>query len=113
MGVPDETGRRGGRTLTTAMLVESAIQAGLTLEPGDDGKLAVRGPAPLPSELIQELSARKAEVIDHLTQPGGIGVARPPLPHRQCRICGGGLQPEDADGSWCFTCNYHHPQRVQ
>ena len=99
--------------MTTATLVESAIQAGLTLEPGDDGKLAVRGPAPLPSELIEELSARKAEVIDHLTQPGGVGVARPAAPHRRCRVCQGGLQPGDADGAWCFSCSYFLPRGVQ
>lgn len=99
--------------MTTARLVEVAIAAGLTLQPSGDDRLKVRGPDPLPDDLLEQLRARKAEVIAHLNQPGGIGVARPPLPHRQCRICGGGLQPEDADGSWCFTCSYHHPQRVQ
>lgn len=68
-------------------LIEAVQRAGgaITLE-GD--RLRLSAPAPLPENLLQELRARKAEVIDHLQharQPKRAPTATDALTHRAIR----------------------------
>ena len=95
-------------------LVDLALDAGLELVDRGD-VLRVRGPKPLPADLLDALRQHKQEILEHLRQ--GIGSARPPEPHRRCRSCRCGLQPNDADDGICgtclWTCEHLAPRRIQ
>ncbi len=73
----------------------------------------------LTPELIETLRAHKAEVLEALRaeQQAGLERVEPWQPPGgttdRCPSCGGGLQPNDADGAPCFTCQWPGDARVQ
>ena len=100
--------------MTVNEILDVARDAGISLEPHGD-RLRLRAPAKPSEEILVLLHQNKAVIIKHLSS--GIGVARPPAPHRRCPSCTGGLQPDDADGSLCSSCRWRSehlaPVRIQ
>ena len=75
-------------------LVHRARTAGLELEPRGD-KLRVRGPEPLPRQILTALRTQKAEILAKLAAPGHR--YRPlPVDHELASLYG----PRDRSGSF-------------
>ena len=73
-------------------------------------RLVLRPKSRLTTEIIDLLKSHKTELVRYLNN--GIGMARPPEPHRRCPSCGGGLQPDDDDLELCFTCRWGAPGTI-
>lgn len=100
--------------MTTAQVLDLARDAGVYIEPRGD-MLRLRAPEKPSDEILKLLRTHKPAIIEHLRR--GIGVARPPEPHRRCPSCHCGLQPNDLESALCSTClwAFEHlsPKRIQ
>lgn len=92
--------------MTAVQVLDVARAAGVRIEPHGD-KLRLRAPEKPSDELLELLRQHKPAIIQYLHR--GIGVARPPEPHRRCPCCEHGLHRDDVDRVPCFSCRVPSP----
>ena len=87
--------------MTAAAVLAECDRLGVVLR-ADGDLIRFRPRSAVDDDLLAAIRERKPELLEYLST--GIGVARPPAPHRRCPSCGGGLQPGDDDLGLCGTC---------
>ena len=105
--------------MTASALLEQVRSFGVEVS-ADGDRVWLEPASRLSPEFIETLRARKAELLAALRaeqrhEDNRVGPWSPPgAITRCCSSCGGGLQPDDGDGSKCFTCTWSGmPARVQ